>query len=730
MADVIIGAMRVVLGADTAQLDTGLKSSQARVSNFADSVSKGMKIAAASFATATGAMALAIQGGLNQADKLGKAAQKMGIPVEELSKLQHAANLSDVSLEQLGTGVGKLSKNLVEGIGNPSMLSARALVALGVSAKDSTGQLRPTSDVISDIAERFAGMKDGAGKTAIAMALFGKSGAELIPMLNSGKSGLAEMKTEAEKLGLVITDKTSKAAEQFNDNLTRLKSAKEGIVTVITARLAPALADISGRFVTFVKDNDLVMKAADGLTRSIIFVADNIKLLGNVVGIFVGARIVSTIAGIALSFVTLARAVATATVATTLLNAAKAISIARIATFAGIILYATGNMPAFIESLEKIGKAAAEILPAGVTDTIGSGLKALGLNTNALTAEIGDLGKTGDDTAEKLKKLKNPPNLATEAEVAKLKAYQTQLASLGLQTRMAKGDFDKLAPGFAQAAMQLGLFGDKGQKAVTTLDGLTPKMQTLNTALLANAAATAVQSLQSPYTTLANSVALYDMMLKNNMLTVDEHRALSLKAADDIGLGWRAMGESLSSFAGSMSQLAGTFAKNNKAMGVASKAFGIGQAIINTQLAVTKALATYGPTPMGYLGVAAAIAQGVTSVATISAQSFAQGGLVRGPGTGTSDSINARLSNGEFVMPAMETRQYLPQLNAMRDGDFSMDGGLAGGGYGSATIPRSPTVIEIRGFDQRKLFSGENVRDLIEGIQAGLDDGHIIRFRS
>lgn len=722
--DSVIGALRVVLGADTAALDKGLKSSQVSVANFAAVVEKGMKVAAATFVTASAAMGLAIQSGLNQADKMGKAAQKIGIPVEELSKLQHAANLSDVSLDQLSTGVGKLSKNLIDGIGNPATTSARAMTALSISAKDSSGQLRPTTEIISDIAEKFSGMNDGASKTALAMALFGKSGAELIPMLNSGKTGLQEMKDEAAKLGLTITDKTSKAAEQFNDDLTRLKAAKEGVVLVLTSRLAPALADISSRFVNFVKDNDLVTRAADGLTRAVIFVADNIKLLGNIVGIFVGARIVSTIAGIALSFVTLARAVAIATVATTLLNAAKALSIARIAAFGGVIIYATGNMPAFVKALEDIGKAAAGMMPESVSSSISTGLKNLGLNTDALTKEVAELGKSGDETAERLKKLRDAPKIASEADVAKLKAYQTQLASLGLQTRVAKGEFDALAPGFAQAAMQLGLFGDKGQKAVTTVTALTPQMALLNTAMLANAAAMAVQSLQTPYEKMQSSLSQYDMMLKNNMLTIEQHKLLSQKAAEDVGLSWQQQAASMGSSFGDMAQ---AFGDSGLKMATAAKALGIAQATIAMFVAGAEALKQ--PFPLNIAAMAAVLARGAAMVASIKSTAipkFAEGGLVAGPGSGTSDSIMARLSAGEFVMPANMTRQYLPQLSAMRDGDFNMD---AGSGAPPSSVPRSPTIIEIRGFDQKKLYSGDGVRDLIEGIQTALDDGHVIRFK-
>ncbi|MBI5260874.1 MAG: hypothetical protein HY852_03530 [Bradyrhizobium sp.] len=655
------------------------------------------------------------------ADELGKAAQKWGIPVEELSKLQHAAALSDLSIEQLGGGVGKFSKNLVESLGNPSTAAARALTSLGISAKDSGGQLRPTSDIISDIAERFAGMKDGAGKTALAIALFGKSGADLIPMLNSGKTGLKEMKDEAAALGLTITDRTAKAAEAFNDNLTRLNAAKNGIVMTISARLAPALADISGRFIKFVKDNDLVTKAADGFSRAILFVSDNVKLLGNLLGIFVGSQIVGAVAAIAMSFVTFARSIAAATLATTMLNAAKAISIARIAAFAGVIIYATGNMPAFIEQLEKIGTAVAGMLPKGASDSISQGLKNIGLDTEALTAEIEKLGTASEEAK---KKLKDPPKVASEEEIAKMKAYNAQLANLSIRTRITKGDFDALAPGFALAALQLGLFGDKGQKAVTTLEGLTPKMAMLNTELLKNAAVNALQTIETPYDRLAKSVAVYDMMLRENEITVEQHRALSVKAAEDMGLGWQAMGNSLASFSGAMSQLTGTFAKNNKTMGIASKAFGIAQAIINTQMAATKALAFYGPTPLGYAGVAAAIAQGAASVATISAQSFASGGLVQGPGTGTSDSVLARLSAGEFVMPAAMTREFYPELNAMHRGEYPFPPDHAAGAPGVSTAPK---IVEVRGLGRDKTYNHDDIRMIIEGINGLVADGYVLK---
>jgi hypothetical protein len=133
----------------------------------------------------------------------------------------------------------QLSKNMEAG--------SEGLAALGISATDASGNLRSTNDVMMEVAQAFAGMEDGAGKTAIAMNIFGRAGANLIPLLNSGRTGLAQMAGEAENLGVVISGDAAKAAEQFNDNLTRLQTAAEGLAQQIIAPLLPSLIDLTNR---------------------------------------------------------------------------------------------------------------------------------------------------------------------------------------------------------------------------------------------------------------------------------------------------------------------------------------------------------------------------------------------------------------------------------------------------------------------------------------------------
>lgn len=263
-ANAVIGALRVVLGADTAALDNGLKEARSRLAQFSAGVGKSMAVAGAAMSAVAVGMAVSVKGAIDEADKFGKMAQSIGVPVEELSKLRHAADLSGVELETLSKGIGRLNRNLVEsaqGLKTPQ----RAFDALGIAIKNADGSIKSVSQILPDLAEKFSKMRDGPEKTAFAMQLLGRAGAEMIPLLNAGKAGLADMMAEAQALGLVIDEKTSKAAEAFNDNLTRLGRVKDGIVTQITARLVPALAALSQVMIDAAKDSSLMQQAADGI---------------------------------------------------------------------------------------------------------------------------------------------------------------------------------------------------------------------------------------------------------------------------------------------------------------------------------------------------------------------------------------------------------------------------------------------------------------------------------
>lgn len=237
----VIGALRVDLGLNSAQFTAGLKKAETGLGKFGKAAAIGLGAVAAAATAAGVALGVAVKGAIDHADALSKAAQKAGTSVEALSRLEYAAKLSDVSLEDLTGSLGKLGKAMLEASTNAKSGAAAAFQALGVTVTDASGQLRDSNMVFSDLADRFSRMEDGATKTALSMAVFGKSGAELLPLLNSGADGLKQMADESDRLGLTIDGKSAKGAEAFNDSLTRLGSVMEGVINRVMTAALPAL---------------------------------------------------------------------------------------------------------------------------------------------------------------------------------------------------------------------------------------------------------------------------------------------------------------------------------------------------------------------------------------------------------------------------------------------------------------------------------------------------------
>lgn len=244
-----LGSLVVSLTAETAQFTAALdKASYTAEKNFR-SISSFAKTAAGSLAALYGAQSIVgfVKTQIDAADATGKMAQKVGISVEELSKLQYAAKLADVDTGQLQVGLVKLSKGMVEAA-NGTGQARNALSAMGISVKNTDGTLKTSSTVLGEIADKFATYEDSANKTAIATQLFGKSGAELIPLLNAGSKGIKESADELERFGAVITEKAAAQAERFNDNLTRLSTVGSVVGKTIANEVIPYLNQLAEEF--------------------------------------------------------------------------------------------------------------------------------------------------------------------------------------------------------------------------------------------------------------------------------------------------------------------------------------------------------------------------------------------------------------------------------------------------------------------------------------------------
>jgi predicted RNase H-like HicB family nuclease len=356
-------------------------------------------------------------------DAMGKAAQSAGISTEQFSRYAYAANLSGVSTEDLGAAFSKLNVALAKA--GAGVAEQRALFsALGIAVKDAQGNVRGTDQVLADLADRFADMRDGASKTALAVDVFGKSGARLIPFLNEGRDGLAELTAEADRLGITIDGSAAKAAEHFNDNLQKLRSSFDAVAGKVAANLAPALSNLT----------DQLLNSKDG--------AQALKDLADV--LTTALRILTTAAvGIAAAFQVVGEHIG--------------------AVASAVVHAAEGDFGAALDDLKGAFSDAAATVEAA-----GARIEAVWSNS-AKTAEASADGqkKSGDKTLATFEAMKKGAVAYDEAvkEITKLtEEYQSKIAGFGLgpvEQLAAKLNSGELTKGVKSFTGELGKAVDK-----------------------------------------------------------------------------------------------------------------------------------------------------------------------------------------------------------------------------------------------------------------------------
>jgi len=178
------------------------------------------------------------------AEQIDLLSKQTGISRVELQKLAYAASAEGANIEVLATGIARLSRNMYDaskGTGE----AVDAFKNLGISIKDSAGNLRSADDVLGDIAEKFKSMPNDTERSAAAMKLLGRGGAQLIPFLRMGKEGIEELKKEAVALGYVLDEQTIMQMEQLGDELEAAKTGFTSIGRQIAADIVPALLKVA-----------------------------------------------------------------------------------------------------------------------------------------------------------------------------------------------------------------------------------------------------------------------------------------------------------------------------------------------------------------------------------------------------------------------------------------------------------------------------------------------------
>ena len=197
-----------------------------------------------------------VQGAIDSAAGLKDLAERTGGTVEKLSGLVGIAKLSGTETDSLASGIQKLAKAMTEAEAGAKTQTS-AFAAIGIGTKELKG-LRP-DEVFEKIARKQAEYADGAAKVAVMQALLGRSGADLLPVMND----LAEVGDLAVK----VTKEQAEMADLYQKNQKRLAAAHGQIAKIVAMELLPVQGAFTQALLDSATANDGMKKSAQELAQ-------------------------------------------------------------------------------------------------------------------------------------------------------------------------------------------------------------------------------------------------------------------------------------------------------------------------------------------------------------------------------------------------------------------------------------------------------------------------------
>ena len=232
-------------------------------------------------------------------DRIDKMSQKIGMSRKAFQEWDYIMSQNGGSVESLQMGFKTLTTQ-IEGVQKGSKDSVNAFKALGVSVKDSNGQFRSQDEIFNDTIRKLQQIQNPTQKAMLANRLFGRSAAELRPLLNQEAEAVDELRDKANNMGLIISDEDIENAVRFKDTMdtfTRFFQAKFGTVMM---KLMPSFSKALEEIIAFSQENQevfndmgmafnfIVTKALPSVLKGVFGVANAFRSLGGIIGNVIG----------------------------------------------------------------------------------------------------------------------------------------------------------------------------------------------------------------------------------------------------------------------------------------------------------------------------------------------------------------------------------------------------------------------------------------------------------
>lgn len=195
--------------------------------------------------------------------QLGLDARRIGIMPDKLQALQGAAELAGSSAGSLSSGLRGLHDNMVNAIGGRNNEALLYFRQLGINIGTMRQGARSVTEVLPQLADKIAALKDPTLQARVATATLGAAGEDLLPFLRMGAKGIQQYQAEMQRYGL-----TNRAGVDAANNLrmaqTRLGWATRGLAYSIAEQAAPGLQALFGWFTNIISKNRELIAARVG----------------------------------------------------------------------------------------------------------------------------------------------------------------------------------------------------------------------------------------------------------------------------------------------------------------------------------------------------------------------------------------------------------------------------------------------------------------------------------
>lgn len=215
-------------------------------------------------------------------DVLSKLSRRLGLTYGQMAGLKLAGDLAGVGVETIAAAATKADVAFISA-SNGSKEAIAKFTSLGLSMAE-LQKLSPDQRFAA-IADAIAKLPTAAERSAAAVKLFGKSGAELVPLFEEGAGAIKRATDQAQAFGLTLNNAQGLGVEKMNDSFTSAFAAIQGLATQVVSNLAEPISRIIDDFTNFVAASggvDIGASISNAMLDGAIFVVEMFGVAANI----------------------------------------------------------------------------------------------------------------------------------------------------------------------------------------------------------------------------------------------------------------------------------------------------------------------------------------------------------------------------------------------------------------------------------------------------------------